>query len=245
MSSTNEPEKQEPETPRPESATPKGHEVARQPLLTEVEGLHALVNEYKARDDQSYRLQRWNVRLTAVTAVIVFAYTTVAALQWSAARDALALARTNFVKDQRPYLWIKQMGEPILTVGQGAQWNLYFVNYGKSPAIHIRARAQIVFGEDREKMIAPTLFVPFPSDAKGSVAIVAPGGVDTYWFTAQSQEVLTAEDLSNITNAPIGLTVLTYLEYFDTGGNPYSTEVCRYKFKNGATGVCETHNEIH
>lgn len=82
MSSTIGPEQKEPQPPRPEGAAAEGHEAAEQASIREVDALHALVNEYKARDDQNSRLQRRNFWLGVVTACLLFTYTTLTFFSW-------------------------------------------------------------------------------------------------------------------------------------------------------------------
>lgn len=104
MSSTNEPEKKEPQTPRPESATSECQAAAEESLVTEVDVLHAFVEEYKTRDDQNSCLQRRNFWLGVTTAILLFAYTTITALQWNAIIESNRINREALTSVQRAYV---------------------------------------------------------------------------------------------------------------------------------------------
>jgi hypothetical protein len=66
----------------PEASTQEGRGDANPILRTKKEILYTLVDEYKARDSQSYGLQKRNFWLAVIVALVIFGYTTVAALQW-------------------------------------------------------------------------------------------------------------------------------------------------------------------
>ena len=55
----------------------------------------------------------------------------------SAAIDAVKVARENFARDQRPWVWLLRTANPTYKEygGEGRiEWNWHFTNYGKSPA---------------------------------------------------------------------------------------------------------------
>jgi plastocyanin len=67
-------------------------------------------------------------------------------------RESLKLARDNFIKDERPYVWINPE-EAKVKVGEQVTWNVKYSNYGRSPAIKLRSCSQIVIMDQ-----------PFPID---------------------------------------------------------------------------------
>jgi hypothetical protein len=163
----------------------------------------------------------------------------------AASQGALELARINFVKEQRPYVWGIPFRDPELKPGQHVRWGIFYGNHGKSPAMHVRARAQIVFGEDREKRIDPNLFNPIHTQYQPPVgAVIFPGDVRTY-ITALSREIFTEDDDIYIRKTDYGLMLLIYIEYFDINGTMYSTEICRGRLQTGAMANCEEHNKIN
>jgi len=70
----------------------------------------------------------------------------------------------------------------------------------------------------------PGLFVP-PGDANG-------------YFTLRSVESVKESDLPFIQNDDFGAVAYVYFEYFDTSGNRYCAETCRFRLKNGAIANC-------
>jgi hypothetical protein len=111
--------------------------------------------------------------------------------------------------------------------------------------MHVRARAQIVFGEDREKRIDPNLFNPIHTQYQPPVgAVIFPGDVRTY-ITALSREIFTEDDDTYIRKTDYGLMLLIYIEYFDINGTMYSTEICQGRLQTGAMANCKEHNKIN
>jgi hypothetical protein len=162
----------------------------------------------------------------------------------TATQGALELAHINFIKEQRPYVWLRDIGGYELNPGHQVRWGFVYGNFGKSPAIDLRTRSQIVFGQEKEKRIAPNLFQPFQRQGQQKAgSVIFPGDVDVY-STALSQEVLTEDDLVYIMETDAGIMRLIYIEYFDTSGNSYSTEVCHMRFRTGAIAACDQHNKI-
>jgi hypothetical protein len=147
----NDPEKEEPHAQRQEGPTTESGELTSPVLRTEVDVLQSLVNEYKARDDQNARLQQRNFRLGRVTAVIVFVYTAVAALQWSETRRANGVAQAALRStiessrlDQRAWVGIG----PInilnkMTTAEPFKVHATIENNGRSPAVHFFAYSKL------------------------------------------------------------------------------------------------------
>ncbi|MGH8070829.1 MAG: hypothetical protein ACRERE_37460 [Candidatus Entotheonellia bacterium] len=105
----------------------------------------------------------------------------------AATQDTLELARTNFAKDQRRIIWVSKMPDLNLTIGQQLKWDIPHANYGKSPAIGLLMRSQIVFGKDKEKRIDPNLFKPiYIPKQPPSGSVVVPGD-STNFLTALSK----------------------------------------------------------
>src|SRR2546428_10024657 len=81
LGSLNKPRQNNGETAGPQNSSDNGNKGTKPALGTEVDILHTLVDEYKTRDSQSYKLQQRDFGLAVVTVIVVFGYTTVAALQ--------------------------------------------------------------------------------------------------------------------------------------------------------------------
>jgi hypothetical protein len=106
MPSVKEPNQQDSQPPGPESPTTESNETPRPVRRTEVDVLQSLVDEYKTRNSQNACVQRRNFRLGVITAVLVFAYTTVAALQWCATQEANRIAQNALISADRPWVGI-------------------------------------------------------------------------------------------------------------------------------------------
>jgi hypothetical protein len=105
---------------------------------TQVDILHALINEYKAGDKKNTCWQKRHFALGVVTAGVVTIYTTIAALQWWAMYTANRQSADNFTASQRPYVslgtkdgivgYFDRNTDPVKII-------LYFHNGGNLPAL--------------------------------------------------------------------------------------------------------------
>jgi hypothetical protein len=160
-------------------------------------------------------------------------------------QDALDLARINFIKEQRPYVWGTLAGNLELRPGEHVRWGFIYGNHGKSPAMNVRARAQIVFGEHREERIDPNLFKPIHTQDQPPIGtVIFPGDASTY-ITASSREILTEDDITYIMKTDFGFKLVVYIKYFNLSGARYSTEICRARLQSGAIANCNEHNKIN
>ncbi|HLK03758.1 MAG TPA: hypothetical protein VKT53_04890 [Candidatus Acidoferrum sp.] len=152
-------------------------------------------------------------------------------------RQALDAERARFVEDQRPYIWVKKTENPQLQAGRKATWSFEYTNYGRSPAIGVRLRAQTIFGTNSRFKIRNDLYDGLhdgPNDRGGSV--MPPQ--DPAYSTGFSVEILSEEDVKQIPQHDDGIALLAYFEYFDVRGNLYHTRFCTFRFKSGAFGEC-------
>jgi hypothetical protein len=221
MSLRNNPEQKEPETPRPEDTTTESHKAAEQPPLTEVDVLHALVNEYKARDNHNSRLQGRNFWLGVVTACLVFVYATVAALQWCATEEANQIARDALVSSTRPWIGFVPVGDiQSVEVGKMPMVTLLIQNFGKSPAFYVTVSVGIT--------LVPLAFPEGPLiEAVGKGRI---WDVGTLWpdggksiSTVTYPEVLTERQMREITDEKLQLTVVGQIVYRDGSSGLHHT----------------------
>jgi hypothetical protein len=88
--SASEPYQSDTKAQRPESAAKNGDNGTTPILATKEAILQTFVDEYKTRDSQSYGLQKRNFWLAVIVALVIFGYTTVAALQWCAMQTSVA-----------------------------------------------------------------------------------------------------------------------------------------------------------
>ncbi len=156
-------------------------------------------------------------------------------------KDALDLARTNFVKDQRPYIWLSELEAPTVKPGQRVLWKFRYTNFGKSPAIAVHSKATVLVGKDGTQR-TPADFFKITNNTGGTII---PPGDKTLSTTAYSDTSITARDLADIESNPDGLVLLVYFEYSDSSKTPYRSEICRVRLKTGAIAECKNeHNKI-
>lgn len=76
-------------------------------LRTEVDAIHAFVQEYKASNQKSTRIQWIMLVFTVFTFLTVFAYTTITAFQWSELVEANRINREALTSVQRAFVSLK------------------------------------------------------------------------------------------------------------------------------------------
>jgi hypothetical protein len=128
--------------------------------------------------------------------------------------------------------------------GQQATWTFYYSNFGRSPAIALLPRSQIVFGSDNFKKIRANLFTNIHTAGKRGEGSIVPPGFNANFITAISTEALTDDDVRYISDNDAGLVMVAHFEYFDTSGNEYHTEICWARLMTGAVSNCPIHNKL-
>jgi hypothetical protein len=152
-------------------------------------------------------------------------------IAWQALNDT----RWNFIKEQRPYIWVSDPSEPVFVPdadkpGTGQiVWRWYFTNYGKTPADKPTFRHymklgngqfQLSYREERDDTTAP---VP-PTKQDYSRVISKPG--------------ITLKEFNRLMKQDGGIAIRGDLHYLDTGGQPYETIFCLNHFATGEIQYC-------
>jgi hypothetical protein len=153
------------------------------------------------------------------------------------------LAKSNAIKELRPYVFTGELEAPVFTENTKASWNIHFTNYGRSPAVRLLIQAQVVFGPDSEKKIRSNVFQRIHTPEHAEQGKILPPG-DKNFTTAQSDEVLTTGDVDYIKTHDAGMVMLIHVEYFDMSGIEYNTEICMFRLITGAVANCDVHNVI-
>ena len=181
---------------------------------------------------------------------------TVAKLQQlvTSSRQAVTTAANNFVIDQRPYVWPAKVEELPRRVGQPIQVSVWFVDYGKTPALREKntSKTLVYFGEgtlaqadkffstlDRDHIVGGSeVIIPpgIPPDAKQSQA----------FSTAYSDVILQDQAvIDGIDKTDGSFAVVGTISYWDAAGNHYWSDYCMMHLANGLMAWCARHNEIH
>jgi hypothetical protein len=135
-----------------------------------------------------------------------------------------AAGAEQFRLDQRPYIWqTPGPGYPekpnvksfLPAIGQAPKCGTLYQNYGRSPAIVTRVTGDVEFGPDAARRLRNLPWLDQES-------IVPPGKSD--FVTIDSDHIASPNDRAII--ASDGVTCLIQIQYKDTGGNLYETDMC-------------------
>jgi hypothetical protein len=237
------------------------------PIRVEAETHERPDAERRAERNSSLRAQ-WITAVATIAAFIAAAvYAGIAASQLGrmkeavheatraakAAEDANVDSANHFLKDERPYVW-GRVAPFVIAPNQKIMVNVYFTNFGKSPAIDDRGSGKIFWGknawEEAENWFKLPGKVP-PPILGGSGEIIPPGvssdpkktfgGFTTY----TSDKILSVQDVKWVLTHDLAVVVVFREMYTDTVGTLYWTDECGSRFTSGAVPACPTHNEIH
>jgi hypothetical protein len=205
------------------------------------------------RDRKQLNLARW----TLVSLVI---YATFAGWQALLTRDlarggdaALVASKQQFAKDQRPYVWPAEIVWHSLKIGEEVEANVYFLNYGKTPALRETSLSQIlVFTSEESKKQIDTYFDKFDESKVwgGSMIIVPPGILpdprkSEAFITARGDRKPINQQGLDAIHADFGYALIGTTIYYDAAGTHYRSDYCAWHLANDVTAWCERHNEIH
>jgi len=216
--------------------------------------------------ERAFRLLE--IFLATVTFVVVVWYMRAAYLQVSATQEATAQARVaaaesvveaqaaidlskeQFQRDQRPYIWKAFIKAYPYSIAGPVRVDIFFANFGKTPALRVSLRGDIFFGANALKD-ADKWFASLPKDLRklhGSVTVIPPGvpaepEKDTGQWTTLSK-VPSAPEYAYTIEHDSGIVAVSREQYEDASGKIYETDLCFFRLKTGAMAQCERHNEI-
>jgi len=135
--------------------------------------------------------------------------------------------------------------------------DMFFNNYGKSPAINRIGKGKIFFGPNALNQ-ALQWFEQFGkrrfiTDETGTATVDPPGKEPSPdpdkphgdFTTMRSDTVPTAQDVIYIREHDDSMVIVHRMEYFDLSGNFYWSEACWRRLITGAWAGCRKHNELH
>jgi hypothetical protein len=173
-------------------------------------------------------------------------------------KDTLATTQSNFIKDQRPYVWPSAFRIVMEEVGKPIEISVWFINYGKTPAIKQRSASKVFvyFGKEDTLSQADNFFASLDRDqlsrGTGSEIIIPPGipsdpDKSPIFITASSGDMFIGDQvtLDKINQTTDSFLVAGSAVYEDSAGNRYWSDFCGRHLSTGAIAACPRHNEIH
>jgi hypothetical protein len=184
--------------------------------------------------------------MSAIAIVIITAfYTYYARQQVIETRNAIAEQRTEFIRGDRPYMWVQIKYGPGY-VGNRVRLDVALVNLGKSPAINVAWRHHISVFTDNS--IPPNkridyAFAAIPEPMSSFSSFIPATGQAIDWQTDQTPNVLTYDQINVVQNGAPGWVEAGYITYTDSSGTPYSTKYC-YPGYPGPPRDCGSENDV-
>jgi hypothetical protein len=177
-----------------------------------------------------------------------------------AAQDAITQSKEQFVKDQRPYLWLAsgESKKPVLGSvpsgkfkGRGViLWDVDFNNYGRSPAHNLKIVLMVFGGEnENDRPISHSEWarlkrrVDSSTQAHG-VPLATSETIVSTATTDYSKTDITKEMFDSYLAMEKGVIVIGTIFYSDAGGIPYETGFCLARLRTGAVSRCDEENYI-
>lgn len=220
--------------------------------------LKGLADEWRAQQAQHDSLAKINLVVMALTGLVVFAYTAIAACQLREMRDATRAAtlaaneakRANddtgkrFQVEQRPYVWLDmRQGENVpapftWTVVEGRGRIVFYVqftNFGRSAANNLTISASMLMGPDA---FSKARALPAPKKRPP----VPPGGTET--LIVPSPLVVDGQGFQRWRSIDRSMVVFGKIAYEDVSGGNYETGFCIYSRPDNKVEYCPDGNYI-
>jgi hypothetical protein len=188
---------------------------------------------------------------TLVLAIVTIVYTVYA-------QRTLAITKENFLREERPYVWITS-ARPLLArtyPGDLPTYNrlvtdIYIADFGKTPALGAVIITKIVTGPSA--LAQADEFFKSGADAfmashQPSGNVIVPGipsepSHTWMWRSAQS-DPLSPADLQYILAHENSAMVVVRITYFDYAGQKHRSDLCLNRLLTGALEHYREHNEL-
>ena len=243
-------------------------------LFNPESGIYEPKTSYKKKKAKKFKLlslslfQWGTLILSALTLFFLIKYTNYSRLQWKAAKGmaesaadsitkaqaAIDQSKTQFQANERPYIWTWIPNQPDgisdiphVKLGEVVSWNFRYTNYGKSPAVGVAARCQLRLAAQKTPELKD-MYAPIHKPGYEQEGVIVPPNDKTNWGTCFSKEKITQADLEIMNKYDGGIKMMVIFEYFDTGLNRYTSQVCNITRRPEAgslTAPCPAENKIH
>jgi hypothetical protein len=194
------------------------------------------------------------------TFLAVVIYAAIARNQWQAIIDTNNLSKEQFQKDERPYVW-PVIEPPEIKIGAGLTAKVYFINYGKTPALKFKSVSAILPGAflsankadtamTRAKRFFESVDNMLASEPdKGQIVVMQHVPEDVRFSNAQTLSYSgfaprDRDGARETLSADYPYAIVGKAIYFDSFGNPYWTTYCMISVKDHAGAWCDSYNEI-
>ncbi len=215
---------------------------------------------------RSFRTAKFFLELAALVVVIVYTCETKrtndlteASLQTSKYRfdESERTSKIRFESDQRPYVWPAKFMDFPVKIHQQIMTSVYYVNYGRTPAIKMRSGGTIlVFNQTEGTLVQADRFFAMFDESRmtGGSEIIIPPGIppdllkSSFFDTDRSSNVpppANQADVDEINGKDGSFAVVGVVVYDDSAGNHYRSDYCMMHLKNKLWAACTRHNEIH
>ncbi|MGA8574495.1 MAG: hypothetical protein WB609_02260 [Candidatus Cybelea sp.] len=160
-------------------------------------------------------------------------------------RKALVVGESQFIKAQRPYIWVGIKYGPDYS-GNRVRLDVELINYGKSPAINVLWWHYIRVFTDGGVPVNNRIHVALltlPKNSPSEDSFVEPTGTATAWRTDQSI-VLTDAQMQYIKSSIYGWVEAGVVTYSDSSGKRYRTQYCWPYYPASAQQECGDHTQL-
>lgn len=157
------------------------------------------------------------------------------------AQAALKTAQENFRKEQRPIVWLNDLGTPTFIPNRKTAdgtgqivWSWHFTNYGRTPALHMSFDHFMRIENATEGSygsVGPSAAAPVPTHKDNFATVVSRPGISL-------------DEFNRLFGTDEAIGVAGEISYFDAYGGKYQTTFCLHHLSSGAIGYCKHGNDI-
>ncbi|MGA3373235.1 MAG: hypothetical protein ABSC48_15885 [Terracidiphilus sp.] len=211
-----------------------------------------LIDQYRAKQKQDDSHNNKTRLINSLTLVAVIIYASLTAWLVCLSRDNLHTTKEFFQRDQRPYIFATKIDDAILSqtgppdfLEKRLAGHIWYYNFGKSPALHVRKEGWIFYGSDALKQ-ADGWFTQV--GGKGDLQAQVSNFVETVLMQGEDPVNTIVLSQSTPPSVQVQYVVAMRIRYQDTFGNQYWSDVCFWHVPDMAPGYstrCVSHNEIH
>lgn len=181
---------------------------------------------------------------TIISAALLFIYAGLTFWQGHIARKTLKTTSEFFQRDQRPYVFSTKINPAQAAPPHNLATQIFYLNYGKSPAMHERREGWIFYGDgalaqayDWFKDLGDK---PLKWDVRQGEGLLMQQ--EPAYTTIGSREPFSG-DQSQVD--ALQYVIAWRVEYEDSFGARYWSDVCWWHPPEGGILRCIQHNEIH